>query len=103
MRDLYGELRKLPNIGLTRATKLIARKRPHLVPIVDGVINTTIFNQSRNHWAQLHTALTADDCRLWKKLAEFKDLADLPKEVPAVRIFDVLAWMDGTGRYSRAL
>src|SRR5690625_3735066 len=38
VRELYRALVRLPGIGETRATKLLARKRPHLVPIVDSVV-----------------------------------------------------------------
>ena len=45
----------------------------------------------------------ADECRLWKKLQTLKEQAQLPEEIPVLRVFDVLARMDGTGKYSQAL
>lgn len=98
VRELYRELVWLPGIGETRATKLLARKRPHLVPIVDSVVRSEVFNGGRQHWAPLHAALTANGCALWKRLEYLRGVAGLPDHVPVLRVLDVLAWMDGTGR-----
>ena len=35
---LWRVLRRIDGVGRTRASKLMARKRPHLIPIVDSVI-----------------------------------------------------------------
>lgn len=100
---LDRELRALPGVGLTRTTKLLARKRPRLVPIVDGVIKQVVFSGGPHYRTPLHRALTANDRRLWKHLAELKASAGLDSAVPVLRVFDVLAWMDGTGNSSKAL
>lgn len=98
VRELYRELVGLPGIGETRATKLLARKRPHLVPIVDSVVRREVFGDSRRHWEPLHEALTANGCEWWKQLEHLHDVAGLPDHVPVLRVLDVLAWIDGTGR-----
>lgn len=100
---LFWNVCALPGVGLTRATKLCARKRPRLVPIVDRVIKRVVFTDGTNHWAPLHRALTANDRHLWTQLEKLKVSADLPEEVPVIRVFDVLAWMDGTGNSVNAL
>jgi len=38
VRGLYRQLNSITSIGETSAAKLLARKRPHLVPILDSVI-----------------------------------------------------------------
>lgn len=43
--SLLDALRALPHVGQTTATKLVARKRPRLVPIVDGVIRRHGFGE----------------------------------------------------------
>ncbi|MGA4669601.1 DUF6308 family protein [Propionibacteriaceae bacterium Y1923] len=97
VRALYGALTSIDGIGQTRATKLLARKRPRLVPIVDDVIWEKVFNFAPYQWQPLHEALRADDCALWNRLISLREDAGLSPAVPVLRIFDVLAWMDGKG------
>lgn len=103
VRDLYWELRGLYGIGETTATKLLARKRPHLVPIVDSEVTRVIFEGGTQHWEPLHAALTADGCARWKRLEYLRSVAGLPDHVPVLRVLDVLAWMDGTGRTAQLI
>lgn len=97
VRSLYRALLELPDIGETRATKLLARKRPRLVPIVDDVVKRHVFSGGTQQWAPLHAALRAENGALWRHLHELRDAALLGEEVTALRVFDVLAWMDGSG------
>lgn len=101
VRALFRALVALPGVGETRATKLLARKRPRLVPIVDGVIKRTVFNGASRHWAPLHAALSANERALWNRLVEAREAAGLSETVSVLRVFDVLAWMDGSGNSER--
>lgn len=103
VRTLYTALVGVPEIGQTRATKLLARKRPRLVPIVDNRIQEFVFNGASRHWEPLLQGFRADDSALWNRLVELHKAADLNKEVPILRVFDVLAWMDGTDNSKWAL
>lgn len=103
MSDLYKSLCALPGVGMTRATKLMARKRPRLVPIVDSVINKSIFQEGPKHWEPLYEALVANDQELWTWLTHVKEISKVQECVPTIRIFDVLAWMDSTGNTTHAL
>lgn len=95
--DLYNALFKLPGVGLTRATKLLARKRPRLVPIVDSVILRDVLHGSRTHWQPLLTAFQANERALWSRLSALHSAAELPSLVSTLRVFDVLSWMEGAG------
>ncbi len=103
VRSLYSALQGLAGIGETRATKLIARKRPRLVPIVDDVIKRTVFNNATRHWSPLHEALNKDEKALWNRLVHLREQADLSPYVSVLRVFDVLAWMEGSGNSGRVL
>ncbi|MGD8151040.1 DUF6308 family protein [Ornithinimicrobium sp. Y1694] len=103
VRTLYRELMTLPGIGETRATKLLARKRPLLVPIVDSVLVREVFRGRDQHWAPLHQALRAHERALWNHLVDLRSRAGIPEAVSPLRVFDVLAWMDGTGNSDRVL
>lgn len=102
VRALYRLLKTVHEVGETTATKLLARKRPRMVPIVDSVLVKKVFNGSSRHWQPLLEALRADDRRLWDRLVRLHARAELPAEVSVLRVFDVLAWMDGSGNTERA-
>ncbi len=95
---MWAALRDLPDVGVTRAAKLMARKRPRLIPIVDSVIRDHAFGGEYSFWAPLHQALTHDDRALHGRLQEIRRAAGLGEEVSPLRVFDVLAWMDGSGK-----
>lgn len=102
MNQLYSELRGVGGVGRTRATKLLARKRPRMTPIIDKVIADSVMIGG-SWWEPLHAALNAEGGELARYLEDVKSdaLADHPElleSVPLVRVFDVLAWMDGTGK-----
>ncbi|MCG7320845.1 DUF6308 family protein [Arsenicicoccus bolidensis] len=103
VRDLYSALVALPGVGETRATKLMARKRPHLVAIIDSVVKASVFGGMPRQWGPLHGVLTADGGQIHDRLLRLRSRAGLPEAVTALRVFDVLAWMDGSGNAERVL
>ena len=96
--ELYEALKTLPKIGPTIASKLVARKRPRLFPIIDSDLRRTVFHETRKDGyvgrALLHAEFSAQDRTLWKRLASYHSAASLPTEVSVLRVFDVLAWME---------
>lgn len=101
--ELWAALRALPQIGPTRASKLLARKRPHLIPVLDDFINEYVLAGSGNLWAPLHEALNAHDRALHHRLLRIRQVAGLSAAVSPLRVFDVLAWMDASGKFEAAL
>ena len=96
--ELYEALKTLPKIGPTIASKLVARKRPRLFPIIDAELRQTVFYETRQDTHRgrqlLHAEFSAQDRTLWKRLASYHSAASLPAEVSMLRVFDVLAWME---------
>ncbi|TKD55456.1 DUF6308 family protein [Micrococcus luteus] len=96
--ELYEALKTLPKIGPTIASKLVARKRPRLFPIIDSDLRRTVFQETRQDTHRgrqlLHAEFSAQDRTLWKRLASYHSAASLPTEVSVLRVFDVLAWME---------
>lgn len=89
---LWTELIALPGVGPTIASKLLARKRPRLRPIYDSVVADVI--GSTQLWEPLRAALTSDP-DLHHRLLRIRSEAGLTDEVSALRVFDVVAWMEG--------
>lgn len=89
---LWKELMSLPGVGATTASKLLARKRPRLRPIYDSVVAEVV--SSTQLWEPLR-ALLSSSPELHERLLRLRHDADLPDEVSALRVFDVVAWMEG--------
>ena len=84
-------------IGQTRASKIMARKRPHLIPIWDSVISKeTQLRNSATQWVDWHEALTADGGKLAARLDDIQRAAQLPVRISRLRVMDVVLWMHGT-------
>ena len=85
-------------IGPTKASKLLARKRPRLIPIWDSVVKKeTQLKNSLTQWSEWHDALTQDSCTLARHLEEVQRRAGLPHPISNLRAMDVVLWMHGTG------
>lgn len=100
VRALYRELLDIRSIGETAATKLLARKRPHLVPILDSVVTEELRIVRGNYWIPLHAWLTGNDRANHEALVALRERTGLGPEISALRVFDVLAWLVGKG-YAR--
>ena len=92
---LSAALRTLPGVGPTVASKLMARKRPRLIPVFDSVIDAHVLRGRGVLWEPLRLALRADNRALHRRLVAIRELADVGRPVSALRVFDVLAWMEG--------
>ena len=90
---LWQKLVALPDVGPTKASKLYARKRPRLRPIYDSVVSTVL--TTKDAWEPLRAELQ-QNADLHPRLLKLRGEADLPSEVSALRVFDVITWMEGT-------
>lgn len=91
---LEDELRSVGDIGRTIATKLMARKRPRLVPIYDTVVGR-VLNTVMVHRDPIREALRADGGALHTRLLRVRAAAALPDDISALRVLDVISWMHG--------
>ena len=101
--DLWRALDALPGLGPTTVSKLMARKRPRLIPIFDSVIDATVLGSRGAMWSPMHTALRENDYALHNRLLQIRTHAGLDESISALRVFDVLAWMDGSGNSSEVI
>ncbi|WP_433352554.1 DUF6308 family protein [Micromonospora saelicesensis] len=86
-------LRDADGIGWVVAGKLLARKRPLLVPVYDEVV-ACAFRTRRNFWCWLHGRLSEQEAMLDSRLSELREQAGLPKEIiTLLRVLDVAIWM----------
>ncbi|MFJ8733460.1 DUF6308 family protein [Streptomyces bauhiniae] len=79
-------------VGWVKAGKLLARKRPRLLPVYDRVVRCVLGSPS-SFWLDLHSALRADGHALHHELLDLRERAGLPKTVSALRVCDIVLWM----------
>ena len=87
---LDKELMSLPDVGPTIASKLIARKRPRLVPVYDSVV-CKVLGTKKSHWEPIRAALGENNRALHDRLLGLRKQAVLPEEVSVLRVLDVIA------------
>lgn len=92
---LWAVLRKARDgLGPTRTSKLLAAKRPRLLPIWDTFVKEATGLDSSDYWAKFQYALSDDNRSLWHWLQGLRPLAQtVPATVSELRILDVLLWM----------
>jgi hypothetical protein len=87
---LYKDLKNLGGVGPVTASKLLARKRPRLIPISDSVIQRALgLNPSDPFWEPLRTALGQNgvlDAIRKMRPSGYEQLSEL-------RVLDIAIWM----------
>lgn len=94
--ELWRLVRTVPGFGPTRASKLLARKRPLLLPIYDSIIRTQLgLKDSRGHWALMRDLVTRDGGALYERAKRIRETAGLDATVTPLRIIDIVLWRHG--------
>jgi hypothetical protein len=92
---------KEARFGAVAAGKLLARKRPSLIPIEDsriaGVFSRTSPDRDKQWWDDVRSAAldsqpVASGTTLWRYLASIRDQAE-QDHLPVLRVLDIIGWM----------
>jgi hypothetical protein len=83
--ELWTLLTSVRNVGSTIAGKILARKRPELVPVVDSVVANHLSCQSGTYWTTFR--------RVLQNQARRTQIAEPAPHVPVLRALDSLLWM----------
>ncbi|MDQ0924578.1 hypothetical protein QF038_003086 [Pseudarthrobacter sp. W1I19] len=83
-------------VGETRASKIMARKRPRLIPIYDSVVGPQmgLNGTSKNQWLIWHSAFI-EDKGLRQRLATIYKLSGVEDSISDIRVMDIVLWMFG--------
>jgi hypothetical protein len=92
--ELWKVVMKLDGVGPTRTSKLLARKRPRLIPIEDSVIRQAL-PLGKDSWVSLRSALRDEHVR---KCIEDIRPSGIASTISTLRLLDAAAWM----RYSNS-
>lgn len=90
--SLWRLLEKQEGAGWVTAGKLLARKRPSLIPVYDNVVRCA-FGWPRDVWTSLRDALRQDNGSFLATLNDLRQRAGLPFQVTSLRALDVAVWM----------
>lgn len=84
------------DVGQTTASKILARKRPNLIPIYDSVIaGETGMRDSRYQWERWFDAFHGDDdAQLTKRLCDLREKTG-QHHLSLLRVLDIVLWMHG--------
>jgi hypothetical protein len=91
LTDLWVLLRSVPGMGPVKTSKLLARKRPHLVPILDSVITRVLGIEYKDSWRVIRGLLADRERR-----ARLAALRPGNSGLSVLRLLDVLLWMHGS-------
>lgn len=98
--DLQDELDQLDGIGHVTRSKLLARKRPHLVPIRDQHVLTALTGRDYGPLTlPLRDALHQDSA-IVERLQELRDDVEGAQQLSLLRVLDIVVWMDAHGAAS---
>lgn len=89
---LWSLLKSQRGVGFVTAGKMLARKRPHLVPVYDRVVRCRLGSPAR-FWEPLRLSLERDQGALVDRLIEVRHDAGLGEDVSVIRVLDVLVWL----------
>lgn len=81
------------NLGATTASKIMARKRPHLIPIDDSVVTRVIGRGTANSWRMWRDELLADNY-LIERADEIKEHVERT-DLSTLRALDIVLWQYG--------
>jgi len=83
--ELWLLLCSIDRVGSTAAGKLLARKRPECIPIIDRVLRTRLACEQDTYWKTFRCILQ-DPARRAK-------ISALAPHIPELRVLDTLMWM----------
>jgi hypothetical protein len=97
---LYALLRKIDRVGPVTASKLLARKRPHLIPVRDSVVQGMWTWSGRDYWTAVRGELNGG---LYEVLNSARREAGLTEATSILRVFDVGLWTAGVSSVGSTL
>jgi hypothetical protein len=94
--ELWKELTDVPGVGAIIAGKILARKRPRLIPIYDKRIRRYLDPPAGRFWETLRLALRQDNLPAKIEEALRPDFLQgdvIESQVTTIRLLDVAIWM----------
>ena len=94
--ELYYLLRELRDVGRTKATKLMAAKRPALIPVYDSVVGSALgIGPDDDDWARWRAVLADENVR--SEVRHVRDEVPAASGLSLLRTMDIVVWMRERG------
>ena len=91
---LWEQIGSIRGMGPVLTDKLLARKRPHLLPVYDSVVKAAIQRNRNRYWLPIWNELRAGDGALVGHLQRIRSLSGLAaQDASLLRVLDVAIWM----------
>jgi hypothetical protein len=90
--ELHTLLRTLPGVDWVIAGKLLAAKRPRLIPILDNKVKDLLQPPSSRFWISMWDEMSDES----RRVTVAQVCADAPADVSLLRRIDVALWMAAT-------
>jgi hypothetical protein len=84
--------------GVTKRSKILASKRPRLIPVLDRVVTGTL-PASENRWTSIQNVLMNEGYRT--KLQKVLAHEDVPESVSLLRRIDVVIWINNEEKFRK--
>lgn len=84
--------------GTTKRSKIMAAKRPRLIPVLDRVVKGTL-PKTENSWTAIQDVLKVEKNR--KALQKALDLKVVPSSVSLLRRIDIVIWTNNEKNFRR--
>jgi Family of unknown function (DUF6308) len=93
-RVLFERLRAYKWVKDVTAGKILARKRPALIPVVDRTVEKAIYAPPGRYWEAFRVALTDSNRR---GRVDALPPSTLDTRIPLLRVLDAAIWMEFSG------
>jgi hypothetical protein len=96
--QLWSRLAELPGVSMIAAGKLLARKRPRLIPVYDRIVKVALDRGDDDEWWLPFRAALSGKSGLVIALGRVRDQSGVGPEVSLLRVLYVSIWMREFGR-----
>ncbi|MFJ6099306.1 DUF6308 family protein [Williamsia muralis] len=97
--DQLWKLIRAAGVGPVTTSKLLARKRPRVLPVIDTVVKDVLNHPRRgDFYRTLQHHLAADGQALHHHIEAVREHANIGLDVSVIRCFDVIVWLTGRDR-----
>jgi hypothetical protein len=90
--ELWSLISTYPGLGDADTSKILARKRPRLLPVQDPIVDQMLGHEG-DYWAALRHYLRLDNRRPAIWLRDVRRASGIGEDVSEIRVFDILVWM----------
>lgn len=88
---LWTRLMEIHGLGPTTVSKLLARKRPLLLPVYDSLV-AALLQPRGDFWNAVHRTLRSGAPSLQDHLRSLRAESGIGEDISPLRVFDVVAW-----------